>query len=207
MLTLLLSGETDARLSPPTQPAPFLGGLRNLTTVTGLLKFQGVESLRPNRFQVFDWREKNINLFSALELQKVVLAIFFFIIILVGSFVVVGSQIMVVHEKTPDIAILKAMGATSGLVRLVFTLQGLFVALIGLVAGLVFGLGLVWLIDAVDYQLEASIYLIDKLPATIDGLELAFVALGALVCTLLTTQISAGRAASKSPVAGLRQVD
>ena len=206
-LTLLLSGETDARLSPPTQPAPFLGGLRNLTTVTGLLKFQGVESLRPNRFQVFDWREKNINLFSALELQKVVLAIFFFIIILVGSFVVVGSQIMVVHEKTPDIAILKAMGATSGLVRLVFTLQGLFVALIGLVAGLVFGLGLVWLIDAVDYQLEASIYLIDKLPATIDGLELAFVALGALVCTLLTTQISAGRAASKSPVAGLRQVD
>lgn len=206
-LTLLLSGETDARLAPPTVTAPFIGSLRNLTTATGLLKFQGVESLRPNRFQVFDWREKNINLFSALELQKVVLAIFFFIIILVGSFVVVGSQIMVVHEKTPDIAILKAMGATSGLVRLVFTLQGLFVALIGLFAGLVIGLGLVWLIDAVDYQLEASIYLIDKLPATIDGLELAFVALGALTCTLLTTQISASRAASKSPVAGLRQVD
>jgi lipoprotein-releasing system permease protein len=178
-----------------------------MSNMTGLLKFQGSGGLRPNRFQVFDWREKNINLFSALELQKVVLAIFFFIIILVGSFVVVGSQIMVVHEKTPDIAILKAMGATSGLIRLVFTLQGLFVAVIGLVAGLIIGLGLVALIEAIDYQLEASIYLIDKLPAAVDVVELAFVSLGTLACTLLTTQISAGRAAGKAPVAGLRQVD
>lgn len=206
-LTTLIAGDSDTKLAPPSGSAPFLGGLKNLTTVTGLLKFQGVESLRPNRFQVFDWREKNINLFSALELQKVVLAIFFFIIILVGSFVVVGSQIMVVHEKTPDIAILKAMGATSGLVRLVFTLQGLFVALIGLFAGLAAGLGLVAIIEAVDYQLEASIYLIDRLPATIDGVELLLVSFGALATTLLTTQISASRAASKSPIAGLRQVD
>ncbi len=205
-LTALMTLD-DERLQPPTSDAPFISGLRNMSNMTGLLKFQGSGGLRPNRFQVFDWREKNINLFSALELQKVVLAIFFFIIILVGSFVVVGSQIMVVHEKTPDIAILKAMGATSGLIRLVFTLQGLFVAVIGLVAGLILGLGLVGLIEAIDYQLEASIYLIDKLPAAVDVVELTLVSLGTLACTLLTTQISAGRAAGKAPVAGLRQVD
>jgi lipoprotein-releasing system permease protein len=92
-------------------------------------------------------------------------------------------------------------------VRLVFTLQGLFVAVIGLVAGLAVGLGMVAIIDAVDYELEASIYLIDHLPATVHGSELALIAIGTLLCTLVTTQISAGRAAAKTPVAGLRQVD
>ncbi len=202
-----LTRDLDPRIAAPSPSAPFVGMLRNVSNAVGLLKFNGAGSIRPNRFQVIDWREKNINLFNALELQKVVLTIFFFIIILVGSFVVVGSQIMVVHEKTPDIAILKAMGATSGLVRLVFTLQGLFVAVIGLLVGLGLGLGFSGLIDAVEYELESSIYLIDHLPAVVDGGELVLIALGTLACTLLTTQISAGRAASKSPVAGLRQVD
>lgn len=206
-LTTLVSPGFDPRLAPPTSDAPFISGLRNVFETVNLMRFQGAEAATQNRFQIFDWREKNINLFSALELQKIVLTIFFFIIILVGSFVVVGSQTMVVHEKTPDIAILKAMGATSGLVRLVFTLQGLFVAVVGLVAGLAIGLGLVAIIEAVDYQLEASIYLIDHLPAAVDLSELTLVAIGTLVCTLLTTQISAGRAAAKTPVAGLRQVD
>lgn len=197
----------DPDLVAPNPNAPFVTGLRNVFSTVNLLRFNGAEAATQNRFQIFDWREKNINLFSALELQKIVLTIFFFIIILVGSFVVVGSQTMVVHEKTPDIAILKAMGATSGLVRLVFTLQGLFVAVIGLVAGLAVGLGLIAVIQAVDYQLDASIYLIDKLPATVDVTELLLVSLGTLTCTLLTTQISAGRAAGKTPVAGLRQVD
>jgi lipoprotein-releasing system permease protein len=206
-LTALTRTGADARIVAPSPDAPFIGALRNVTSAIGLLKFNGATSVRPNRYQVIDWREKNINLFNALELQKVVLTIFFFIIILVGSFVVVGSQIMVVHEKTPDIAILKAMGATSGFIRLVFTLQGLFVSVIGLAVGLGLGVGLVALIDAVEYELEASIYLIDHLPAVIRVGELVLIGIGTLACTLLTTQISAGRAASKSPVTGLRQVD
>ena len=206
-LATLVGPEYDPKFSPPSTNAPFISGLRNVFQMVNTLRYPGAESATQNRFQIFDWREKNINLFSALELQKIVLTIFFFIIILVGSFVVVGSQTMVVHEKTPDIAILKAMGATSGFVRLVFTLQGLFVAVIGLIAGLAIGLGLIAIIQAVDYQLDSSIYLIDHLPATVDVSELALVALGTLLCTLLTTQISAGRAAAKTPVAGLRQID
>ncbi|MFO0747033.1 MAG: FtsX-like permease family protein [Myxococcota bacterium] len=206
-LRRLVAADASSPMAPPTADAPLLSQLGNVIDAVGLLSFHGQDSIRHARFQIFDWKEKNINLFSALELQKVVLSIFFFIIILVGSFVVVGSQIMVVHEKTPDIAILKAMGATSGLVRLVFTLQGVLVALIGLVFGLLLGVGFTALIDAVGYKLEASIYLIDHLPAKLQPAELALVALGALVCTLVTTQVSAGRAASKTIVAGLRQVD
>jgi len=206
-LATLVGPDYDPTFAPPSSGAPFISGLRNVFQMVNTLRYPGAESATQNRFQIFDWREKNINLFSALELQKIVLTIFFFIIILVGSFVVVGSQTMVVHEKTPDIAILKAMGGTSGLVRLVFTLQGLFVAVVGLIAGLAVGLAFVVIIQTVDYELEASIYLIDHLPATVDASELALVALGTLLCTLLTTQISAGRAAAKTPVAGLRQID
>ncbi len=201
------STDSNVPLRPPTADAPFISGLRNVYQVVNALRFSGVDAVTENDFQIFDWREKNINLFSALELQKIVLTIFFFIIILVGSFVVVGSQTMIVHEKTPDIAIIKAMGGTSGLVRLVFTLQGLFVAVIGLIAGLAVGLIMVAIIETVDYPLPASIYLIDHLPAAADAVELVLISLGTLVCTLLTTQISAGRAAAKMPVAGLRQVD
>ncbi|PIE20106.1 MAG: hypothetical protein CSA66_01430 [Proteobacteria bacterium] len=185
----------------------FIGGLRNLAEAVNLLKFQRADYARRARFRIHDWKEKNINLFRALELQKVVLTMFFLIIILVGSFVVVGSQIMVVHEKTSDIAILKAMGATSGLVRLIFTLQGAFVALAGAFLGLVAGLVIITLIELVDHRLDASIYLIDRLPVEIDSLELVLVAAGAVVITLLTTQVSAGRAAAKTPVDGLRAVD
>ncbi|MFT7580603.1 MAG: ABC-type lipoprotein release transport system permease subunit [Myxococcota bacterium] len=197
-------GFSDSRQRPP---AGFVDTVLNVTEVVRLLKFQSNDLSRPRRFRVFDWKEKNGNLFSALQLQKVVLTMFFLIIIVVASFVVVGSQIMVVHEKSSDIAILKAMGATSGMVRLVFTLQGLFVALVGAALGLGLGLGFIWLIDVVDYKLEASIYFIDHLPAVVEPGALVLVMMGALLCTLLTTQISAGRAARKTPVEGLRSLD
>jgi len=204
MATFVQPGFASRSSSPyPT----FIGGLRTATEAVNLMKFQANETARKNRYRIHDWKEKNINLFRALELQKVVLTMFFLIIIIVGSFVVVGSQTMVVHEKTADIAILKAMGATRGWVRLVFTLQGLLVAGVGAATGLALGLGMVWIIDAVEYQLDASIYLIDHLPARVDPVEILLVTGGALLCTLITTQVSAGRAASKTPVEGLRTVD
>ncbi|TNF24730.1 MAG: ABC transporter permease [Deltaproteobacteria bacterium] len=202
--TLVQPGFSPHRMNNDTT---FVGGLRNFAEAVNLLKFQKSDFARRARFRIYDWKEKNRFMFGALELQKVVLSMFFLIIILVGSFVVVGSQTMVIHEKTADIAILKAMGATDNVVRLVFTLQGLFVALAGALVGLVLGLGLIWVIDAVDYKLDASIYLIDHLPARVDPAEIVLVVLGSLLCTLLTTQISAGRAAAKTVVEGLRAVD
>src|SRR5690606_28739395 len=128
-------------------------------------------------------------------------------IVVVGSFVVVGSQIMVIHDKTPDIAILKAMGATSRDVRLVFSLQGLFVAGIGTVVGLLLGVGVCGAVGAVDDEVRASIYLIGRLPARMESLPLPGIAIGPLLCTLVATQYSAGRAAAKAIVHGLRTVD
>jgi ABC-type lipoprotein release transport system permease subunit len=205
--TLARMGDASPFTAEAGSTSPFLDRLESASRAVELLRFNGTERATAANFVIFDWRDKNANHLSVIELQKIVLTIFFFIIVLVGSFVVVGSQIMIIHEKTADIAILKTIGGTSGFIRLVFTLQGAWVAGIGVLAGLVAGLGGVWLIDAVDYELEAAIYFIDRLPVEVDPVALVFVALGALACTLLTTQLSAARAARREPVDGLRQVD
>lgn len=199
--------EGDVRSARHDDPATFVGSVRNALQLVNLLKYQELDFGYQPTFRLIDWQEMNNNLFSALKLQKVVLTIFFLIIIIVGAFVVAGSQIMVIHEKTPDIAILKTMGATSGVIRAIFTLQGLLVAGVGTVGGVITGIAACWLIHAVDYQLDASVYLIDRLPVHLDGLDLVIVAVATAACTLAATQYSSGRAASKTVVDGLRSVD
>jgi len=188
-------------------PTGLVDHVSNVMDSIQLLKFQELDFGYRPQFRLIDWQEMNANLLSALKLQKVVLTIFFLIIIVVGSFVVVGSQIMVVHEKTPDIAILKTMGCDDSMIRTVFTLQGLLVAGIGTAVGLVMGAILVGLMGWVDYQLDASVYLIDHLPVSLDAWDLLLIAGATGLCTTIATQYSAARAASKTIVDGLRSLD
>ncbi|MEZ4269400.1 MAG: FtsX-like permease family protein, partial [Myxococcota bacterium] len=197
----------EVRDSPPATDASFTGGLTNVIQLVNLVKYQEMDFGYHPRFRLIDWKEMNTNLFRALKLQKVVLTMFFLIIIVVGAFVVVGSQMMVIHEKTPDIAILRAMGATAGTIRAIFTLQGLLVAGIGTTVGLLFGVGLCWALGALEFPLDAAVYLIDRLPVQIEVVDLILVAVATAACTLAATQYSAGRAAAKSVVGGLRAVD
>ncbi len=193
-------------MAVPSAATP-LSELERTLRFVNLVKYQDVDLGYRPRYRLIDWQEMNSNLFSALKLQKIVLTIFFLIIIVVGSFVVVGSQVMIIHERTAEIAILRAMGATAGVVRMIFTLQGLFVTTLGTAAGLAVGVGVTKLVDVVDYQLDASVYLIDRLPVSLSGLDLVGVAVATALCTLAATQYSAGRAAAKTPVDGLRAVD
>jgi ABC-type lipoprotein release transport system permease subunit len=197
-------GVRDAGHQPSTS---FIGGVRNGMQMVNLLKYQETDFGHRPRYRLIDWEEMNANLFSALKLQKVVLTIFFLIIIIVGSFVVVGSQIMIIHEKGPDIAILKAMGATAPMIRAVFTLQGLFVAGLGTIFGVIAGFIACKGLQAIDYRLDASVYLIDRLPVELELSNAILVGVATTICTLAATQYSAARAASKSPVEGLRAVD
>jgi ABC-type lipoprotein release transport system permease subunit len=197
-------GVRDAGLQQATS---FIGGVRNGIKMVNLLKYQETDFGYRPRYRLIDWQEMNANLFSALKLQKVVLTIFFLLIIIVGSFVVVGSQIMIIHEKGPDIAILKAMGATPHMIRAVFTLQGLFVAGFGTLVGVIVGFGACKALQSIDYRLDASVYLIDRLPVQLELSNAILVGVATTLCTLAATQYSAARAASKSPVEGLRAVD
>jgi ABC-type lipoprotein release transport system permease subunit len=204
-LQALLQGEAS-RLEPLGRPS-FLGGLENATRAVGALQFDPLNLGYHARFRLIDWQEMNTNLFRALKTQRVVLSVLFLVLVLVASFVVVGSQIMLIHERTQDIAILKAIGATSRMVRGVFTVQGLSVALAGVALGLGFGLPLAVMLEAIDFGLDPQIYLIDHLPTKLDAGELVLVCATTLMANLLATQYSARKAGGKSPVEGLRALE
>jgi ABC-type lipoprotein release transport system permease subunit len=204
-LTRLHSGEAGGvGTEPPKDSVQWLAALGQSVS---LVARGGLDLGRPSEFKAIDWEEMNHNLLSALKLQKVVLTIFFLIIIAVAAFNIVGSQVMLIHEKRADIAILKSMGATRSSLSRVFLIQGLGVSSVGTVLGLILGLGLLTLLRAVGYPLDPEVYLIDRLPVEIDVPEAVITALLALCFTCLTTLYSAVRAGRFPPVQGLRRLD
>jgi lipoprotein-releasing system permease protein len=162
---------------------------------------------RDTTFQVISWREVNAPLFEALQLQKLVLSIFFLIIIVVAAFNVVGTQIVMVHQKTREIAILKALGASRDMIRRIFLLQGLLIALIGVALGLASGLTLCALLALVGYPLEPEVYLISELPISVDATEIVVVVAATLLLTLAATIGTAARAGRLAPADGIRYVE
>ncbi len=159
------------------------------------------------RFKLIDWRRMNQNLLGAIRLQRVVLTIFFLIIVLVAASNVVGTQIMLIHEKTPAIAILRAMGASRRQVQRVFRAQGLFTATSGSIIGVVLGLAACAVLRAYPLDLNAEIYFIESLPVRWSPESVVFVVAATLAGTWLATRFSARRAASLDPVEALHRAD
>jgi ABC-type lipoprotein release transport system permease subunit len=204
-LQRIASGEHGGK--PLEKPGSVIGLLDNVVQTMEMLGSRDLSLGYAPSYKLIDWEEMNHNLFGALKLQKVVLTIFFLIILAVAAFNVVGSQIMIVHDKRANIAILKAMGARNGSVLGVFVLQGFFVAMVGTVIGLFLGLGACLLVDFVGYPLDPEVYLIDTLPVRVEFLSASGVAALVLLFTTLATLYSARRAALLPPVQGLRQLD
>ena len=155
-------------------------------------------------YQVQDWYELNKNLFTALELQKIVLVIILMLIIAVASVNMVSALFMMVTDKTREIAIMKSMGATSVGVAWVFQVVGICIGSLGLLIGLVIGLATCVVVSEYGYHLDPKVYLIDKLPIEVNGTEVLFVCVGTMVVTILFTLIPALTASSLRPVEGLR---
>lgn len=190
------------------EPDSALGLLRNSAQVLTVLRTSMPHTFsRQNEYSVITWQEVNQPLFQALKLQKLVLSIFFLIIIVVAAFNIVGTQIMMVHQKTREIAILKALGANRKSVRRVFLIQGFIVSSLGAFIGLVLGLGSCLLLDWIGYPLEPEVYLIDHLPVTIELAEIGIVCVAALMLTFVATLYSANRAGRLLPVDGIRYIE
>ncbi len=189
-------------------PTSALGVLRNVSQAVSLLRSSLPSAFsRDTTFQVISWREVNAPLFEALQLQKLVLSIFFLIIIVVAAFNVVGTQIVMVHQKTREIAILKALGASREMIRRIFLLQGLLIALIGVALGLASGLTLCALLALVGYPLEPEVYLISELPIAVSTTEIVVVVAATLLLTLAATIGTAARAGRLAPADGIRYVE
>ncbi|MGQ9669021.1 MAG: lipoprotein-releasing ABC transporter permease subunit [Desulfosoma sp.] len=156
-------------------------------------------------YWVRDWMQMNHNLFSALKLEKVVMFIILTLIILVAAFNIVSSLIMMVMEKTKDIAILKAMGATTQKVRRIFVLEGLLIGVVGTVLGLVGGFTLCELLKRYQFiELPRDVYYISTLPVRIEPLDVVLIACAAVAICLVSTFYPSKQAAKLHPAEALR---
>jgi len=155
-------------------------------------------------YEVKDWRELNRSLFAALKMEKIAMFVVLGFIVLVAAFSIISTLIMTVYEKARDIAILKAMGAkNAGIVR-IFLLQGLYIGVVGLLAGLCAGFGACGLLARFGLALDPEVYYIAKLPVHIDPIEIAAVSVLALGISCAATLYPALLAANLRPVEGLR---
>jgi len=150
-----------------------------------------------------DWKEMNKSLFSALQLEKIMMFIILVLIILVASFNIVSTLTMIVVEKGREIAILKAMGATPGKIMRIFMVEGLVIGLAGVALGIPLGYGASWLIQEF-YTLPGDVYYISRIPVQLLWTDVASVSIAALAISLIATIYPSWRASKLEPVEALR---
>ncbi len=156
-------------------------------------------------YRTKDWAELNRNLFSALKLEKLAMAIILTFIVLVACFNILSTLIMLVLEKTKEISILKSMGARDASVMKIFVIEGLTIGAIGTAMGLLLGLSMCSFIEKFGLQLDPDVYYISNLPVNVDGGQFVMVAAISLALSYLATLYPATKASRLSPVDGLRE--
>jgi lipoprotein-releasing system permease protein len=156
-------------------------------------------------YWVRDWMQMNRNLFSALKLEKTVMFIILALIILVAAFNIASSLIMMVMEKTKDIAILKAMGATDASIRKIFVFEGLLIGALGTFLGVVIGFIMCTLLEKYKFiELPGDVYYLTTLPVNLDLMDVAVIAASAMVICFLATLYPARQASKLDPVEAIR---
>lgn len=158
-----------------------------------------------------DWTQTHGNLFGAIKMEKAMVGLLLFFIILVAAFNIVSSLVMAVSEKQSDIAILRTMGATPKLIRRVFMIQGVIVGLTGTVIGGVFGVifaltisdFFAWVNTGLGLNLLDA-YFINYLPSKLDWFDVALVCSATVTLSFLATIYPAARAAKVKPAEALR---
>ncbi len=156
-------------------------------------------------FYISDWIKMNSSFFSALKLEKAVMFVILTLIILVAAFNIVSSLTMLVMEKGRDIAILKAMGATTASIRKIFVLEGFLIGICGTALGVLGGYTLCSLLGRYKFiDLPIDVYHISKLPVKMETLDMVTIALAAICISLLATLYPSRKAAGLDPAEALR---
>ena len=147
-----------------------------------------------------DWMSMNRNLFAAFKLEKIGMFICLTLIILVAALNIISALIMVVMEKSRDIAILKSMGATSASIMRIFFLQGAVIAVTGTTLGVLGGLGLCELLSRYKFiELPSNVYPMTTLPIKVLPMDVTIIAVASIVITLLATLYPSWKASQVQP--------
>lgn len=152
-----------------------------------------------------DWADINQQLYSALLLEKIGMGIGIGLIVMVAALNIIASLILLVMEKTRDIAILKTMGASAKSITLIFLLQGTIIGVIGTLVGAVGGAGLAYVLDHYRLiQIPGDIYQVSYLPFKLQPGDFAAVVAGAVLVCFLATLYPSRQAAKLDPAQALR---
>jgi lipoprotein-releasing system permease protein len=152
-----------------------------------------------------DWADMNQALFSALWLEKMAISITIGLIVMVAALNIVASLILLVMEKSRDIAILKTMGTSSGRVMTIFMLQGLMIGVVGTAVGAVCGLALCWVLDTYRLiQIPMDVYQVSYVPFVVRPLDFAIVIVSSILICFLATLYPSRQASRLDPVQALR---
>lgn len=156
---------------------------------------------------VQDWQELNLSLFSAMALEKIAVFVALLCVILVASFGILGSNLMSVIEKSREIAILKTIGCTDGLIQWIFIAEGLCLGILGGLLGIGAGIGLCEVLARFGLPLSGSLQSFESLPVHVDGVEVLLVGLSSLLIVWLSSLYPARVASRMRPVDALRQAE
>jgi lipoprotein-releasing system permease protein len=165
------------------------------------------------RVRLLDWQHANSSIVNAVEIERNVMFLILTLIILVAAFNIISGMIMMVKDKGRDIAILRTMGASRGMVLRIFMLSGASIGVVGTLAGFALGVLFTLNIEAIRHFLQdllhvnlfsAEIYFFTRIPAQLDRGEVVSVVLMALLLSFLATLYPSWRAARLDPVEGLR---
>jgi lipoprotein-releasing system permease protein len=193
------------RLMNRSQPEFIQLAVDNIDAAPGVAAT--IPQMLGDRYVTQDWTTMNRSLFEALWLEKMAVSITIGLIVMVAALNIIASLVLLVMEKTPDIAILKTMGATSRSVMYIFMLQGLIIGCIGTAAGAAAGVAISWVMNR--YQLlrvpgMGEVYQISYVPFTLLPLDLVTVIVLAILICFLATIYPSRQAAKLKPVEALR---
>lgn len=170
------------------------------------------QSIGPDAY-IMDWKQSNVAFFNAVDVERNVMFIILTLIILVAAFNIITGLIMLVKDKGRDIAVLRSIGATKGMIMRIFFMDGAFIGVVGTSIGLLLGVLFCKNIESIRQFLQnisgkelfsAEIYFLSKLPAQIDVAEVTTIVLISLLLSFLATLYPAWRAAKMDPVEALR---
>ena len=163
--------------------------------------------------RILDWQHANSGIVNVVEIERNVMFLILTLIILVAAFNIISGMIMMVKDKGRDIAILRTMGASRGMVLRIFMLSGASIGVVGTLAGFALGVVVTRNLEAIREFLQnilhvelfsAEFYFFTRIPARLDAREVATVVVMALALSFLATLYPSWRAARLDPVEGLR---
>ena len=167
----------------------------------------------PADYYATDWTRQNRTWFAAVQVEKRMMAVILFLIVLVGSFGLVSTLVMTVTEKQSDIAILRTLGASPQSIMTIFVIQGCIVGLIGVLLGTGLGLAISCHLDVIVPAIEhlfgveflpREIYVISQMPSDPRASDIVPIAVVSFLASLLATLYPSWRAARTHPAQALR---